>query len=287
MARLHQLSFPSILEYQGDWKRSRILMVIGQRNPASRQAELLSQLNRIGFMSVGDLAAATGVSEITVRRDLARLERAGSVRRTHGGALGLKRDDENVFDAHEPSFEARRRNNGAAKIRIARAAERLIRPGQSIALDTGTTTFELARLLRRISDLRIFTNSTRIAWLLADNPNPVYLPAGRVRGQELSIYGKVAIESLQDYSFDIFFVGISGLAADGLFDYSPEDTEVKRAFIARSAKIVALCDSTKFNHKAMVRVAELGEIHAVVCDAAPQASLAGPLSHADVELIVA
>ncbi len=262
-------------------------MVTGQRNTASRQAELLSELNRIGFMSVGDLAAAAGVSEITVRRDLARLERAGSVRRTHGGALGLRRDDANVFDANEPSFEARRRRNGAAKIRIARAAERLIRPGQSVALDTGTTTFELARLIRRISDLRVFTNSTRIAGLLADDPNPVYLPAGRVRGHELSIYGNPAVESLRDYSFDVFFLGVSGLTTDGFFDYSPEDAEVKRAFIVRSAKVVALCDATKFNHKAMVRVAEPNEIHAIVCDAAPPTPLAERLSRAGVELIVA
>jgi len=261
-------------------------MISSQRNPASRQADLVSQLNRIGFMSVGDLAAAMGVSEITVRRDLVLLERAGAVRRTHGGALGLKRDDADAFDAHEPSFEARRRRNGAAKARIARAAERLIRPGQSIALDTGTTTFELARLCEGISDLRVFTNSTRIAGLLADNPNPVYLPAGRVRGRELSIYGKDAVESLRGYSFDIFFLGISGMTADGLFDYSPEDAEVKRAFMARAARVVALCDSAKFNRQAMVRVAEPSEIHTLVCDAAPPAALAGMLSHAGVELIV-
>lgn len=261
-------------------------MIRGQRNTAYRQAELLKEINRIGFMSVGDLAAGAGVSEITVRRDLARLERAGSVRRTHGGALGVKRDDANVFDIQEPSFEARRRRNSAAKIRIARAAQSLIQAGSSVALDTGTTTFELARLIQRVADLSIFTNNTRIAGLLADNPNPVYLPAGRVRGRELSIYGKRAVESLQNYSFDIFFLGISGLTSDGLFDYSPEDAEVKRAFIARSTKIVALCDSTKFNHKAMVRVAEPNEIHAVACDRPPQEPLAGTLARAGVELIV-
>lgn len=262
-------------------------MVASPRNPASRQADLVSQLNTVGFMSVGDLAAATGVSEITVRRDLAVLERTGAVRRTHGGALGLRRDDANAFDAHEPSFEARRRRNGAAKVRIARAAERLITPGQSVALDTGTTTFELARLFARISDLRVFTNSTRIAGLLAESPNPVYVPAGRVRGRELSIYGKSAVESLEGYSFDVFFLGISGITADGLFDYSPEDAEVKRAFMARASLVVALCDSAKFNRKAMVRVAEPKEISAIVCDAPPPAALAQVLSAAGVEQIVA
>jgi DeoR family glycerol-3-phosphate regulon repressor len=256
------------------------------RNPTARQADLLDRLNKTGFMSVGDLAAASGVSPITVRRDLVALERAGAVSRTHGGALGLKRYDDSAFDADEPSFEARRRRNGVAKTKIAKAAERLIKPGQSVALDTGTTTFELARLVRQISGLQLFTSSTRIAGLLADNPNPVYIPSGRVRGQELSIYGKSAVESLLGYSFDIFFLGISGMTADGLFDYSPEDAEVKRAFLARSALIVALCDATKFNHTAMVRVADPREVDVVVCDAAPPQGLSDALSEARVELIV-
>ncbi|MCB1503000.1 MAG: DeoR/GlpR transcriptional regulator [Bauldia sp.] len=253
----------------------------------TRQADLIGRLNQAGFMSVSDLADAAGVSEITVRRDLALLERTGAIRRTHGGALGLRRGDASAFDAREPSFEARRQRNGAAKTRIARAAERLIEPGQSVAIDTGTTTFELARLAGRISDLQIVSNSTRVASVLADSPNPVYIVAGRVRGNELSVYGQRAVDSIRDYSFDVFFLGISGITADGLFDYSPEDAEVKRAFMARSSKVVALCDSAKFNRKAMVRVAEPHEVHAVVCDAAPDGALAEALARVGIELIVA
>jgi DeoR family glycerol-3-phosphate regulon repressor len=262
-------------------------MAASHNRVSSRQADLVSRLNHAGFMSVGDLASATGVSEITVRRDLALLERTGIVRRTHGGALGLRRDDASAFDAHEPSFEARRRRNGAAKTRIARAGARLVAPGQSIAIDTGTTTFELARLVGRIADLQVVSNNTRVASVLADSPNPVYVVAGRVRGRELSVYGPRAIDSLRDYSFDTFFLGISGITADGLFDYSPEDAEVKRAFMARSGRVVALCDSQKFNRKAMVRVAAPAEIHTLVCDAAPDPSLARALAAAGVEVIVA
>lgn len=268
-------------------ENDHLTMAMNHHRVSSRQADLLSRLNQAGFMSVGDLASAAGVSEITVRRDLALLERSGVVRRTHGGAIGLRRDDASAFDADEPSFEARRRRNGAAKARIARTAERLIAPGQSVAIDTGTTTFELARLVGRISDLQIVSNNTRVASILADSPNPVYVVAGRVRGRELSIYGQRAIESLRDYSFDIFFLGISGITADGLFDYSPEDAEVKRAFMARAARVVALCDSAKFNRKAMVRVAEPAEIHTLVCDAAPDPALARALARAGVEVVVA
>lgn len=275
------------MPYPGLIESDRFIVAASRHRVSSRQADLVSRLNQAGFMSVGDLASAAGVSEITVRRDLALLERTGVVRRTHGGALGLRRDDASAFDAHEPSFEARRRRNGAAKVRIARAAERLVAPSQSIAIDTGTTTFELARLVGRISDLQIVSNNTRVASVLADSPNPVYIVAGRVRGRELSIYGPRAIDSLRDYSFDIFFLGISGITAHGLFDYSPEDAEVKRAFMARAGRVVALCDSAKFNRKAMVRVAEPAEIQTLVCDAEPDPALGQALVRAGVEVIVA
>lgn len=253
-----------------------------ERNPHERQAGLLERLAASGFMSVGELAAATGVSEITVRRDLAHLERSGAVRRTHGGALPV---GEAVFDPEEPSFEARRRRQANAKAAIAEAAARLVQPGQSIAIDTGSTTLELARRLAGIDGLRIVTNSTRIANVLADNPNPVYVPAGRVRGQELSIYGSAAVEALRGFQFDVFFLGLSGLAADGAFDYSIEDAEVKRALIERSASVVALCDSSKFNHRALVRVATLKQLSAVVCDQTPPAPLAKALAGAGVRIV--
>ena len=108
-----------------------------------------------------------------------------------------------------------------------------------------------------------------------------------MRGRELSIYGQLAVNSLRGYSFDIFFLGISGITADGVFDYSPEDAEVKRAFMARATRVVALCDSAKFNRKAMVQVAEPREVHAVVCDAPPDRVLARALSRAGIDVIVA
>jgi DeoR/GlpR family transcriptional regulator of sugar metabolism len=257
------------------------------RNPDARQAELLSQISRAGFMSVRDLAAAAGVSEITVRRDLALLEKDGAVRRTHGGAIGLAAGEADVFDAFEPSFAARRRRNASAKSAIAMAALRYVRPGQSLAIDTGSTTYEFARQCAAKTGLTIVTNSARVASVLADSPNAVYLPAGRLRGGELSIYGSMAVETVVSFSFDLCFIGVSGVTVDGFFDYSPEDAELKRAFIARSGKTVALCDATKFNHRALVKVAGIEQVQAIVCDRSPQDKLAEQLSAAGADIIVA
>ena len=257
------------------------------RNPEARQAELLTRIARSGFMTVKDLATAAGVSEITVRRDLAALEKDGAVRRTHGGAIGLTVSDNDVFDAFEPSFAARRRRNGNAKAAIAQAAMRLVRPGQSLAIDTGSTTYEFARQCAALTGLTIVTNSARVAGVLADTGNAVYLPAGRLRGGELSIYGSMAVETMSTFSFDLCFIGVSGITIDGFYDYSPEDAELKRAFISRSNRAVVLGDATKFNHRALVKVAGMDQVHTIVTDRAPSERLAEQLAATRIDVIVA
>lgn len=251
------------------------------RNPHDRQAGLLDRLAASGFMSVGELAAATGVSAITVRRDLVRLERSGAIRRTHGGALPVS---ETVFDPEEPRFGARRRRNAEAKAAIAQAAAQKVNPGQSIAIDTGSTALELARRLVGRERLTIVTNSVRVATVLADQPSPVYLPAGRVRGEELSICGSSAVAAIQAFHFDLLFLGVSGLTPEGAYDYSPEDAEVKRALIERTSRVVVLCDQSKFNRRALVRVSPLARLDVLVCDRTPKGALATALATAGVEV---
>lgn len=257
------------------------------RDPIARQSLLVESLSRRGFMSVADIAEETGVSEITIRRDLTELERSGTVRRTHGGALIAQGGATNIYDIREPTFEARRRRNSEAKIRIARAAAQFARPGQTIALDTGTTTLEITRFLAEAPDLRIITNNTRAAGLLAESPHPVYLPGGRVRGRELSIYGASAATFVASYHYDTLFLGLSGISQAGLFDYSPEDSEIKRAFIQRSDQVIALCDASKFNRQAMVRIATLSDIHVLIVDTAPPEDLKAAIESAGARIVVA
>ena len=251
---------------------------MSSRDPIARQTLLVESLSRRGFMSVSDIAEETGVSEITIRRDLTELERSGTVKRTHGGALIARGGAPNIYDIREPTFEARRRRNSDAKIRIARAAALYSSPGQ---------TLEITRFLAELADLRIITNNTRAASLLAETPHPVYLPGGRVRGRELSIYGSSAASFVASYHYDILFLGLSGVSETGLFDYSPEDSEIKRAFIQRSDLVVALCDASKFNRQAMVRIATLNEVHVLVVDTAPPANLQAAIEDAGVKVIVA
>ncbi len=257
------------------------------RDPIARQTLLVESLARRGFMSVADIAEVTGVSQITIRRDLTELERSGTIRRTHGGALIARNGAASLYDIREPTFEARRRRNSDAKIRVAHAAAQFARPGHTIALDTGSTTLELTRFLAEVADLRIITNNTRAAGLLAEAPHPVYLPGGRVRGRELSIYGSSAASFVASYHYDVLFLGLSGISEAGLFDYSPEDCEIKRAFIQRSDQVVALCDASKFNRQAMARIAGLSEIHVLIADAPPPEDLRRAIEGAGARIVVA
>jgi DeoR/GlpR family transcriptional regulator of sugar metabolism len=252
-----------------------------------RDGLLRDIVERRGFAAVSEIASELGVSEITVRRDLTRLESQGVLVRTHGGALAGKIGSEETFDSDEPSFEARRRRNAEAKARIGEAAAALIRPGATIGIDVGTTALELARHLTARDDVKIFTNSIRAATLLADGPAPVYLPGGQVRAKEFSVYGSIAVAQLRHYWFDQAFIGFSGLTDQGLFDYSLEDTEIKRVYIERAAQIVALCDSSKFGRLSMARVGTLDEVDTLITDAAPPDGLRQALDRANVAIIVA
>jgi len=254
------------------------------RQPGPRQARILELLAHRGFLTVRELADAMGVSEITARRDLGELEERKALRRTHGGAMVVRDGQVEIFDASEPTFDARRRRNSRAKTAIARAAAQLVKPGFTIALDVGTSTLELARCLGDMGELRIVTNNLRAASLLASSPHAVYLPGGRVRGKELSVYGSVTAEQIRSYWFNIAFIGVSGVTEGGLFDYSPEDTEIKRIYMERAKRVVVLCDAQKFGHHSMVQVASLGAVHTLVTDASPPSSLAAALKAAGVEV---
>lgn len=259
----------------------------GERKPPNMRDVILREfVERHGFASVNEIAAELGVSEITVRRDLTRLENQGLLLRTHGGAVAAKLGNAETFDIDEPTFEARRRRHGEAKARIGQAAAALVRPGATIGIDVGTTTLEMARQLAVRADIKIFTNNVRAATLLAEGPAAVYLPGGQLRSKELSVYGSIAIEQLRHYWFDQAFLGISGITDQGLFDYSLEDTEIKRVYIERAAQIVALCDSSKFGRLSMVRVGALEELDILITDAEPPTSLREALERAEVSILV-
>jgi DeoR/GlpR family transcriptional regulator of sugar metabolism len=253
------------------------------RVPAvTRRTQILDVVARDGFVAVSRISESLGVSEMTVRRDLEVLQEQGLVDRTFGGAVRRA-----VYEANEPAFDRRRRVNSEAKTAIAKAAAALVNPRETIGIDVGTTALALAEELSTRSDIRVFTNNLRAAMHLSAGGSPVYVPGGQVREAEMSIVGAAAVAQLKTYFLDCVFIGVSGLTEAGFYDYSIEDTEVKRTFIEQAEKVVVLCDSTKFNRRSLALVSEIADIDVLITNEPLPPHLASTFKLADVRIIVA
>lgn len=253
----------------------------------ARQARLTELIARRGFVTVAETASEFDVSEMTIRRDLAQLESRGVVERSHGGAASVREQVIDGLDADEPPFNARRHKNAGSKSRIVDTAIGLIRPGEAVGIDSGTTTLLLAERLADHIGLHVFTNNLRAAGALAESNNQVYVLGGRISREERSVVGPVASSQIRQFWLDRVFIGVSGLIEEGIFDYTVEESEVKRAFIARAAEVVLLCDASKFRRRSLAKVCDLSQIDVLVTDAPPPPSLAEALAVAAVRVIVA
>ena len=257
-----------------------------RRVPAgARHARILGLVNRNGFVSVSEIAESFAVSDMTIRRDLWALEDKGMLQRTHGGAVGIGRRE--VFDAAEPAFSSRRRQNAAAKAAIARKAAQLIGVRESIGLDVGTSTLALAEEIAGRQDITVFTGSLYAAAVLGRRNCPVHVLGGLLRAPELSVVGPNPIRQIMQFYVDKLFLGVSGVTEAGFFDYSPEDTEIKRAFIEQAERVIVLCDSSKFDHRSVSKVCDLGRAATIVTESAPPGHLAEALARAGVEILIA
>ncbi|CAM5771653.1 DeoR family transcriptional regulator [Labrys miyagiensis] len=255
-----------------------------------RHARILATLARNGSVSVSDVAAQLAVSEMTVRRDLIELEREGRLVRTHGGAVRASRPLEALpaepVDREEPTFESRLGRNATSKRMIAVAAAGLATGARTLALDVGTTTYILSGLLLDRPHTKIFTNSVRNAMQLSAGSAEVYLPGGRMRGEEMSISSQSAVSQFEELWFDIAFVGVSGITTQGIYDYSFEDADMKRVYLRRATRKIVLCDSTKFRRMSLVHVGPLQDFDMLITDNEPPADLADALATAGVEVRV-
>jgi DeoR/GlpR family transcriptional regulator of sugar metabolism len=248
-----------------------------------RHRLILETLERDGRVVVSELSAHTGVSEMTIRRDLGALEHVGELNRVHGGAVTAR------SRSYEPPFATRVRRRHDAKRRIGRAAADLLRDGDTAILDAGTTTLELARALRGRRRLRLLALSLHIADLLVDNPAiTVMLPGGIARPGERSLIGAPAERTLADLSFDTFFMTVGGIDLEaGVTEYNLDDAAIKRAALASSRRHVAVADASKLATVAFAHICPLEQLDVLVTDADAPAPLLAEFRSAGVEVIAA
>jgi DeoR/GlpR family transcriptional regulator of sugar metabolism len=248
-----------------------------------RHQVILDLLEESGSVTVNEMVERFGVSEMTIRRDLDILEKKGLLRRVHGGAV-LDRGR-----SYEPPFLSRAVENLEAKQRIGRVAADMIQNGDSITLDVGTTTMEIARHIAGKQNLTVITPCLQIASLLAENPNiRLILTGGIVRPGELSMVGHLAERALKDFYVDKLFLGAAGVDFNaGLTEYNLEDTLVKQVMIKNAKEVILVSDSSKFGRIAFTSIAPLSVVSRLITDQEADTEVVARLRRQNIEVILA
>lgn len=225
----------------------------------NRITELLRENQEVNIPELADLFST---SEMTIRRDLDLLAEQGFVRRTHGGAAAAERM-EFQFD-----FVERRTRNHKAKQAIALEASKLVQPGQRIILDTGTTTLELAYLLKNAEHLTVITPSLAVASVLQFSTGiQTILLGGVIRKGSPDLTGVVTEKVLDMFMVDIAFQGADGIGLNGeLFNSDMRIAQVDTKMRQRAEKTYILCDSSKIGRMEFVSNGSLSEVNALITD---------------------
>ena len=250
-----------------------------------RQAQIVGELRRTGVVRVSDLSALLGVSEMTVRRDLDVLATRGLLAKVHGGAVALE-----GATAVEPGFTVKSVRERDEKDAIAAHAVALLRPGMSVGVGAGTTTWALARHLTTIPDLTVVTNSLPVADVLhaMDAARLTVIITGGQRTPSDALVGPVAIHSLTKMHLDLVLLGAHGVDDRvGLTTPNLAEADTNRAFISGAARLVVLADHTKFGVIGLAEFAELSEISTLVTDDGADERILQSLEGQVGEIIVA
>ena len=249
---------------------------------AARQTKIRAQFAAPEGVSIPVLAREFGVSEMTIRRDLAALESRAQIRRTHGGAVLTERM------ILEFDYRDRRERNRAAKRAIAAEARKLVRPGQRLILDTGTTTLELAALLRDGQDLTVITPSLAVASELQHAAGvEVILLGGVIRRGSPDLTGPVTEHCLEMFAADIAFQGADGIGLDGsIYNSDLRLARVDRLMRQVSQRCCVLTDHTKIGGTELARSGSLAEVSCFITDAGSPAALLRRFEKLGPEVII-
>jgi DeoR/GlpR family transcriptional regulator of sugar metabolism len=252
-----------------------------------RRAQIVELVQREGHQRVTDLAARFAVSAVTIRSDLALLENEGRLVRAHGGADALPAA--NTLVTSLLRVDERAALHLEQKRRIGQAAASRVSPGDTVLLDAGTTSVEIARRLARVEPLTVVTNALNVALELGAAPaQRLILLGGAFHRESSSTVGPIAVQSLASLAVRTLFLGTQAFdAAHGLTDSTMEIAEAKRAMIRAASQVVLVTDSSKWGRTSLTRVAALDEIDVLITDDAFPADAREACARAGVELVIA
>ena len=248
-----------------------------------RREKILELLREDGSAKVINLAKIFKVSEVTIRQDLEKLEQDGFIMREHGGAF-LKNFEDSV-----KSFTLLNQDNIEQKQIIGKKAAELIESGETIILDSGSTTTEIAKHLIGRNNIKVITNALNIALMLGAEPGiEVIVTGGEFKPPTLSLTGQKAASFFDDINVDKLFLATAGISLrSGLTYPSISDIVVKKAMIDAADVIYLVADSTKIGKNAFASLGALSLIDYIITDALIDQKRAKILREHDIEIIIA
>ena len=247
-----------------------------------RRALILRMLEQKDEVLVTELSRETGISEVTIRKDLTILQNRHLLLRTRGGAMRKPVDNQN----EETTLAKKRMFNIQEKERIGEEAAKMIKEGDFIMLDSGSTTLEVARHLGKFQHLRILTNAMNIATeLMAYKRFDVVFLGGNVRANSLSTVGPLALSVLRNFSRYKLFLGVDSFSIDnGVSTPSLEEALLNQIMIQQADKVIAVFDSSKFNKRSFVHIADPKEIDCIITDRAIPIGMPAKLRKEGIEV---
>jgi DeoR family transcriptional regulator, galactitol utilization operon repressor len=242
---------------------------------ADRQQIIIKLLSENDLLSVNELSEQLGVSTVTIRNDLNDLETQGYIVRTHGGAA----------PAFHRSILERRRENIEAKTRIARAAADLVRDGDTLMIEAGTTTALIAKYLAGKRDIHLVSNSTLAFANARSNPGvQITLTGGEFRRSTESFVGPIALSALEKLNVRLAFVGTDGFSVrNGMTTHLVEGAQIVSAMVERAATSVLVADSSKYGKSGFASVLPLSAVDLIISDSALGQEARAELEAASIE----
>lgn len=230
-----------------------------------RREFILEKLSADNKVSVSDLMTGLDVSDETVRRDLKDLEKEGLLRRIHGGAIG-------VSSIRDEPISKRAKKAAKEKVMIAQLAVDLISDHTTIFLDTGSTTEALAKQLGRFTDLKLYTNSLKVAQAAREHFGvSVFMTPGQLRKIELDLVGYDTVAYIQNFVFDTVFMGAAGIDVErGFMDFEEDESRIRQALLKSARNKIMLADASKFGKTANICTAKFEVIDRLVTDTKPE-----------------
>ena len=222
----------------------------------ARRKQIQDILTREGKVRVSQLSSILGASEVTIRNDLAELEKNGYLERISGGAVLTTRNYYNM------DFQQRKQERAAEKQSIAIAAANLVNDGDTLMINSGTTSFFTAVELKKLKNLNIVTNSISIAMELGHHPTfRVILLGGEINPQYSFSYGIDAISQLQKYKADKVILSVDGICVNsGITTYHAEETEINKIMLNRAQESIIVGDYTKVGHESFSYICDLARL---------------------------